>query len=67
MFVTSEVKVCPDCGTRNKGKFPKGMDGKVQYGNGVKATIINLSRSNGFIGKSSRTPKGILGRFISRR
>lgn len=30
--VTSETKTCPDCATVNKGKFPKGMDGKIQYG-----------------------------------
>ena len=64
--VTSEVKVCPDCGTRNKGKFPKGMDGKVQYGNGVKATIINLLCAQMVsLERVQEHLKGILGRFIS--
>lgn len=64
--VTSEVKVCPDCGTRNKGKFPKGMDGKLQYGNGVKATIINfLCAQMVSLERVEEHLKGILGRFIS--
>jgi transposase len=39
--VTSEFKECPGCHKLNKGIFPEGMDGKVQYGNGIKAAIIN--------------------------
>ncbi len=39
--VTSESKECPGCDKLNKGRFPEGMDGKVQYGNGIKAAIIN--------------------------
>ena len=64
--VTSEVKVCPDCGTQNKGKFPRGMDGKLQYGNGVKATIINfLCAQMVSLERVEEYLKGILGRFIS--
>lgn len=40
--VISEQKNCPDCGHVNKGKFPVGMDGKLQYGDTVKAMIINF-------------------------
>ena len=38
----SETKVCPDCQTTNKAPFPAGVSGKLQYGSGVKAYIINL-------------------------
>ncbi len=31
-----EVKVCPVCGAENRGCFPEGVAGPVQYGNGVK-------------------------------
>ncbi len=40
--VTSEVKDCPSCGARNKGQFPKGMSGPLQYGIGIRASIINF-------------------------
>ena len=40
--VNSECKECPECGTQNKGKFPEGMDGPLQYGIGVKTAVINL-------------------------
>jgi len=40
--VVAEVKVCPSCGHTNKGSFPQGMDGKIQYGDTVKAMVINF-------------------------
>lgn len=40
--VVSEVKKCPDCGHINKRNFPKGMDGLIQYGNGIKTMIIDF-------------------------
>ncbi len=64
--VTAEVKECPECGHINKGKFPKGMDGKVQYGNGIKATIINfLTVQMISLERVQEYFKGIVGRFIS--
>lgn len=40
--VETQVKKCPRCQTTNKGKFPKDMSGPLQYGNGIKAYIIQL-------------------------
>ena len=40
--VDAEVKQCPDCDSLSKGTFPEDMQGPLQYGNGLKAYIINL-------------------------
>lgn len=40
--VDAEVKHCPSCDSTVKGTFPSDMPGPVQYGNGLKAYIINL-------------------------
>ncbi len=38
----AEIKHCPSCQAVNKGDFPSGIQGKLQYGNGLKAFIIHL-------------------------
>lgn len=40
--VDAEIKVCPECNSTVKGTFPADMPGTLQYGNGIKAYIINL-------------------------
>jgi hypothetical protein len=40
--VDAEVKQCPTCRTTVKGKFPADMHGPLQYGDGLKAFVINL-------------------------
>ncbi len=40
--VDAEVKQCPSCDATVKGRFPSDMHGPLQYGNGLKAFIINL-------------------------
>ena len=40
--IDAEVKQCPKCTSRVKGKFPSDMHGPLQYGDGLKAFIINL-------------------------
>ncbi len=38
----AERKICPNCDSEIKGTFPSDMPGPLQYGNGIKAYIINL-------------------------
>jgi len=38
----AEIKCCPNCSFTNKATFPRGICGKKQYGDGLKAFIINL-------------------------
>ena len=40
--VDAEVKTCPACDARVKGRFPVDMPGPRQYGNGLKAYAIDL-------------------------
>ena len=40
--VDAEIKVCPRCNTQNKGRFPEGMSGPLQYGPGIKGYVMNL-------------------------
>lgn len=40
--VDAQIKYCHNCDSTVKGKFPPDMPGPLQYGNGLKAYIINL-------------------------
>jgi len=40
--VDAEVRECPDCRARTKGRFPDDMPGPLQYGTGLQAFIVNL-------------------------
>lgn len=40
--VDAQFKRCPDCDSATKGVFPPDMLGPLQYGNGLKAYVINL-------------------------
>lgn len=40
--VDAEIKTCPECANVVKGEFPDDMPGPLQYGNGLKAFLINL-------------------------
>jgi len=64
--VTSEFKKCPGCGHINKGQFPDGMDGEVQYGIGIKASIINFLMVQMIsLERVQEHFKGLMGRLIS--
>ena len=38
----AEIKQCPNCGSMVKGPFPADMHGPLQYGEGLKALVVNL-------------------------
>jgi transposase-like protein len=40
--VDAEIKQCPTCHATSKGRFPADMQGPLQYGEGLKAFVINL-------------------------
>lgn len=40
--VDAEVKQCPTCNSTVKGRFPADLHGPLQYGDGLKAFVINL-------------------------
>jgi transposase len=40
--VDAQIKHCPVCDSTVKGTFPTDMHGPLQYGNGLKAFVINL-------------------------
>jgi transposase len=40
--VDAQIKECPDCEARTKGRFPQDMPGPLQYGPGVKAYVLNM-------------------------
>jgi transposase len=40
--VDAQIKQCPECASTVKGLFPADMPGPLQYGNGLKAYLINL-------------------------
>jgi transposase len=40
--VDAEIKQCPECLRINKGAFPASLAGPLQYGPGIKATVINF-------------------------
>lgn len=42
----AEIKICPNCGTRNVGSFPEHISQPVQYGARVKATISYLGQQH---------------------
>lgn len=64
--VTAEIKECDACGATTKGDFPEGMDGKLQYGIGIKAAIINYLMVQLFsYERCSEHFRGLIGNFIS--
>jgi hypothetical protein len=64
--VCAEIKKCPGCGHINKGAFPEGMDGKLQYGPGIKVAIIDyLVVQMMSLQRVQEHMMGIIGRSLS--
>lgn len=64
--VDVEVKHCQDCDATVKGKFPTDMPGPLQYGNGLKAYIINLLIAQMIsLNRVQKMVKSIIGEIIA--
>jgi transposase len=64
--VDAEIKQCPTCTTTVKGSFPADMHGPLQYGNGLKAYVINLLVCQMVaLNRVQRCVKAMIGQVIS--
>jgi transposase len=64
--VDAQIKTCPGCQTRNTGAFPTHLAGPVQYGLGVKATVLNLLITQRVsLNRVGKLIKTLIGRAIS--
>jgi transposase len=64
--VDAEIKACPGCQTLNKGDFPGDLSGPVQYGLGVKATVLNLLITQMVsLNRAGKLLKSLIGRTLS--
>lgn len=64
--VDAEVKICPTCDSTVKGKFPTDMPGPLQYGNGLKAFVINLLVCQMVaLGRVQKLVKSMIGELLS--
>lgn len=64
--VRAEIKECPDCGCKSKGRFPADMPGPLQYGVGVIAYVVNLLIAQMVaLGRIQKAMKSLLGVVLS--
>ena len=64
--VDAEIKQCPACQARTKGRFPADMPGPLQYGAGIKSYVINLLISQMVsLKRVQQSIKTLIGQVIS--
>lgn len=64
--VDAEIKQCPACESTVKGRFSSDMPGPLQYGNGLKAYIINLVICQMVsLNRAQKLVKAMIGTIIS--
>jgi hypothetical protein len=64
--VDAEIKHCTDCNATVKGTFPANMTSPLQYGNGLKAFIINLLVAQMIsLNRVQKLVKSIIGEVLS--
>ncbi len=62
----AEVKQCPGCDAMVKGEFPKDLHGPLQYGDGLKAFMINLLFSQMIaMARAQKLMKSMIGKVIA--
>lgn len=64
--IDAEIKECPSCKSEVKGEFPSDMAGPLQYGNGLKAWLINLVIAQMIaIGRAQKMVQTLIGVVLS--
>ena len=64
--VDAEIKKCPDCKEITKAVFPDEMSGPLQYGNGIKAYVIQLLVAQMLsLSRTAEMVASIIGQVIS--
>jgi transposase len=64
--VEAQIKHCPNCHGTTKGRFPPDMPGPLQYGNGIKAYVINLLIGQMVaLNRVQKSMKALIGAVIS--
>jgi transposase len=64
--VDAEVKICKNCDSTVKGTFPADMTSPLQYGNGLKAYVINLLVCQMIsLNRVQKLVKSIIGEILS--
>lgn len=62
----AEVKKCQECGELTKASFPKDLAGPLQYGNGIKAYVIQLLIAQMLsLGRAAQMVASFIGQVIS--
>ena len=62
----AEVKKCDECGELTKASFPKEIAGPLQYGNGIKAYVIQLLVAQMLsLGRAAQMVASLIGQVIS--
>jgi transposase len=62
----AEIKECPNCHKQTKGLFPKDLKGPLQYGNGLKAYVVQLLISQMIsLSRAGKLLAAIIGQTIS--
>lgn len=62
----AEIKICPACDATVTAPFPDELVGPLQYGNGVKAYIINLLCAQMIsLNRTQKLVKAMIGKIIS--
>ncbi len=64
--VDAEIKECPCCHGRTKGRFPSQFAGPIQYGLGIRAYVLNLLVAQMLsLKRVGQTLHALIGRLIS--
>jgi transposase len=64
--VNAEIKKCPSCDNTIKAAFPVDLKGSLQYGNGIKAYVIQLLTTQMIsLNRAQKMVKTLIGEVIS--